>query len=505
MKEEQRTSPWALLMSGYLWACIAAFALIRFGGGLTNAHLYAAAADVFGLSREIATLLGGAVLLGFALIARFRPRLLNARAICAVSVACQAIMVAVFLLWSSSYPAAALTATVLLRAVAIALAEVLFACSVLKLESLAQVAAVIGFGFLINRAASPLLAMVPSPEAAVAGIAIAGVIVAVFGYHSGKKTLDTLRSGEAADDVELVNPDSFIRSSHGLFFCVMLFSMANGYALTLHEVRNAPLQAGFEGIVIAVLVLYVILVRNKEQEDRLFSFAVLLVVAGLLSAPISFEFADLATVPMALINTGQVAFVALLWMVFVGVGKRNLYAFMPVFGLAECMSDIGITFGAVVGHESNALIGSNTLLAVCFSTLIVFAFFAFLWLEFRTFSFTATINGVQELPVAETPGDDRVSEDGEERQRAEEESDSAFDLSCERIAAEHGLTPRETEIFILLAHGRNGRFIMDHFVISRNTTKSHIKHIYTKLGVHSHQELIDLAERDSRVTANRSL
>ncbi|MCR5582478.1 MAG: LuxR family transcriptional regulator, partial [Eggerthellaceae bacterium] len=31
--------------------------------------------------------------------------------------------------------------------------------------------------------------------------------------------------------------------------------------------------------------------------------------------------------------------------------------------------------------------------------------------------------------------------------------------------------------------------------ISRNTAKSHIKHVYSKLGVHSHQELIDLAER----------
>ena len=48
-------------------------------------------------------------------------------------------------------------------------------------------------------------------------------------------------------------------------------------------------------------------------------------------------------------------------------------------------------------------------------------------------------------------------------------------------------------MFVLLAHGRNGRYIMDHLIISRNTAKSHIKHIYTKLGVHSHQELIDLA------------
>ena len=34
---------------------------------------------------------------------------------------------------------------------------------------------------------------------------------------------------------------------------------------------------------------------------------------------------------------------------------------------------------------------------------------------------------------------------------------------------------------------------MDHLVISRNTAKSHIKHIYSKLGIHSHQKLIDLA------------
>ena len=40
-----------------------------------------------------------------------------------------------------------------------------------------------------------------------------------------------------------------------------------------------------------------------------------------------------------------------------------------------------------------------------------------------------------------------------------------------------------------------GRFVMEHYVISRNTVKSHVKHIYAKLGVHSQQELIDLVER----------
>lgn len=68
-----------------------------------------------------------------------------------------------------------------------------------------------------------------------------------------------------------------------------------------------------------------------------------------------------------------------------------------------------------------------------------------------------------------------------------------LDENCARLSDEFGLTAREREVFVLLAHGRNGRYIMDHLVISRNTAKSHIKHIYSKLGVHSHQELIDLA------------
>lgn len=57
------------------------------------------------------------------------------------------------------------------------------------------------------------------------------------------------------------------------------------------------------------------------------------------------------------------------------------------------------------------------------------------------------------------------------------------------------MTERETEIFAMLARGRNGQYVMDHYVISRNTVKSHVKHIYAKLGVHSQQELIDLVER----------
>lgn len=63
------------------------------------------------------------------------------------------------------------------------------------------------------------------------------------------------------------------------------------------------------------------------------------------------------------------------------------------------------------------------------------------------------------------------------------------------LAAEHRLTPRETEVFALLSRGRSIPYIRDELIISRETAATHAKHIYAKLGVHSRQELIDLVQR----------
>jgi DNA-binding NarL/FixJ family response regulator len=49
-------------------------------------------------------------------------------------------------------------------------------------------------------------------------------------------------------------------------------------------------------------------------------------------------------------------------------------------------------------------------------------------------------------------------------------------------------------VLSLLARGRNGSYIKDELVVSYNTVKAHVKHIYKKLGIHTHRELIDLIE-----------
>ena len=62
------------------------------------------------------------------------------------------------------------------------------------------------------------------------------------------------------------------------------------------------------------------------------------------------------------------------------------------------------------------------------------------------------------------------------------------------IASEYHLTSRQKEVFNMLLKGRNAQFIADDFVISYSTAKAHIHNIYTKLGIHSQQDLISLVE-----------
>lgn len=75
------------------------------------------------------------------------------------------------------------------------------------------------------------------------------------------------------------------------------------------------------------------------------------------------------------------------------------------------------------------------------------------------------------------------------------ESESALDARCAAVAREGGLTEREAEILVYLARGRTKAYIADVLFVTENTVRSHVRNIYSKLGVHTRQELLDLLER----------
>jgi Response regulator containing a CheY-like receiver domain and an HTH DNA-binding domain len=220
-------------------------------------------------------------------------------------------------------------------------------------------------------------------------------------------------------------------------------------------------------------------------------------------------------------RVGVRCFDMLAWLVVLAVGNRNPLALLPTFAIVRCMSALGTDVGAIAGHTTNDLVGASSETAMLIAETVLFAFVAFLWLGFRKFSFSDTIRGVAGLEMRDPQS---LRENGAARSMANDGSQegpsaagttlgeapsegecagagagasagASIEERCTQLGAEGGLTERETEIFAMLARGRNGQYVMDHYVISRNTVKSHVKHIYAKLGVHSQQELIDLVER----------
>lgn len=81
-------------------------------------------------------------------------------------------------------------------------------------------------------------------------------------------------------------------------------------------------------------------------------------------------------------------------------------------------------------------------------------------------------------------------------------SESAEEFRIERrlaeyrreIARNHCLSSRETDVFMMLAQGRNRPYICEALYLSDGTVKTHVSHIYRKFDVHSRQELLDAVQ-----------
>jgi DNA-binding CsgD family transcriptional regulator len=72
-----------------------------------------------------------------------------------------------------------------------------------------------------------------------------------------------------------------------------------------------------------------------------------------------------------------------------------------------------------------------------------------------------------------------------------------FAVRVGEVAREAGLTPRETEVMVLVAKGRTAQRIQEELGISAGTTNTHLNHVYRKLGVHDRQQMLDLLESDA--------
>lgn len=163
-----------------------------------------------------------------------------------------------------------------------------------------------------------------------------------------------------------------------------------------------------------------------------------------------------------------------------------------VFGVGRSLFTFGLLVGRLLFYVVANFLSNSGSVALTSIVLILCVFFLCLILSNMHLiaaesSCDSSVERTEDVvlePLDDEPGE--VSE-GEKAGAA-----------IKALAEDNGLTRREQEVFELLAKGRNVAYIQTSLVLSRHTVRSHVYHIYQKLDVHSHQELIDVVEAEAK-------
>lgn len=451
---------------------------------LLNVTAYPGFNDVFPEARDIATTTGGVLCLLFAFLAMRRPRLFAGRHVLVIG------MVSGLLGASGMFAASALgspvlaTVTACLRSLSGCANTIFLASALMRLDGRRCFVAVVCAG-LLKYLWMGALWFAPTSVRSVAFVAIVTLLPLLLGMLAWP-ALRGLADAEPADSLSVTNPLSFLPLTNRMFVAILLFQAAMGFAITFGSQNSYP-QPTILACAVFVTVAAVCLARRRASLDLLYAVAYGLVLAGLLLAPwmaLSWQGAGAlaGSLSNALLDAGSGVISMVIWLMVATLGRRNPLGALPMTLMVGAAQSFGTEMGALMGHLQNYLLATANLSAGVLSlTAITLAFALYNFLMARRFSFDATIAEVRPVQA--------VAEVDERDQRV-----PAIERACEGLVASRGLTAREAQVLGLLARGRNAAYIQESLTISRNTVKSYVARVYGKLGVHSHQELIDLVE-----------
>ena len=181
------------------------------------------------------------------------------------------------------------------------------------------------------------------------------------------------------------------------------------------------------------------------------------------------------------------------WCLLAFIVFQRRISSITVFGFGRGVFMVGSALGWYLGAQLMPLLSDS------YTTAIVYIAFAVLILLCATLIFSEKDFDCLVSPITEAeltlkdiaPNDNSLidSEDDEHHNHAR-----PFTEACNRIGASARLSTREQDIFELLALGRGSVNVAKRLNISLNTARTHTHNIYTKLNVHSRQELIELVE-----------
>jgi DNA-binding CsgD family transcriptional regulator len=423
--------------------------------------------------------LAGALLafLAVALIATFRPRLVRINIIVAFAIALYLTGAAFMASAVASDAGWLLALGGFLSNLGAALVRV-FACVPLIKLSFRQCATCVACAALAFYAVKAVL----EPFAGGAGYMVfllSTPVTLLLTYSLTKQALVLTQSFLPPATLSVTEPKAFLPFSHVFFVTLFFFYISCGFTSSFNSDAGTPVSTLPAAIPVAAVAIWVLFAR-KMPTDSVYKVSCLLIFTGFLALILP-QFSA-STVPNILMAAGVNCSKMLVFYMLAAIGKRNPINALAIFGWGEFAYNAGITVGTSLGNFSTGLIATDYQQMALVVAIFVTFFFAFNLFILRSFSFEGTVQGVESFR------EPKVTE------KNEPQLSDFIDEQCSKVSAGFNLTKREAEVLSLLAHGRNVPYIENLLIISHNTVRTHIKHIYIKLGLHSQQELIDMVE-----------
>ena len=260
----------------------------------------------------------------------------------------------------------------------------------------------------------------------------------------------------------------------------LMLQISGQQDIPLGEFQQTSLWASAAAI--ACLFVPALVVRKPLNLSRVYSVALPLSAAGFLLLPLIWNAAG--GIVNAFAQVGAMVAALILWCMLTDGARRTHTSPTLLFSLALIVTNAATLAGTLLGaaQAQNIRPGDVVLTAVALVSVYLLLMAAIVLFRNREGGGAVQAparSGGESAPsieVAPTP-------------------EEVLMTRCASLAEQYGLTPRERDIFPLLAQGHTMPAISERLFVSENTVKSHAKRIYQKLGIHARAELIDLVNR----------
>lgn len=235
------------------------------------------------------------------------------------------------------------------------------------------------------------------------------------------------------------------------------------------------MATGLAGIVILAMVFV-----RRERCDVRFLAKIGLPVGIVALAFIPFAGPVWAYAVSFLIKLAYVWFTFFVLLMLAHIAYRFEVPSLRLFAIARATSEAAMFIGVSLRREiqRTELASSDLFLyAIAIGGIVLLLICTLIWMSERSVNADWGASGISLEDSVHVPG-----------------PREQLITRCEQLAREYGLTAREAEILGLIAQGKSRMKIEQELFLSQNTVKTHARHLYAKLGVHSKEDVCDLFE-----------